>query len=111
MARDRATRARFASDLLNLTLAAPGLNRHEKGGKDAAEWLPARNRCWFAATVVAVWRAYGLTIDRREATVMEPAGRGAAPEGGGLNNAATGWCVSRRPVGVFVGPAAAWRAA
>ena len=71
MARDRATRARFASDLLNLTLAAPGLNRHEKDGKDAAEWLPARNRCWFAATVAAVWRAYGLTIDRREADVLK----------------------------------------
>ena len=70
-ARDQATRARFASDLRNLTLAAPGLNRHEKGGKDAAEWLPARNRCWFAATVVAVRRAYGLTIDRREADVLE----------------------------------------
>lgn len=113
MARDRATRARFASDLLNLTPAAPGLNRHEKGGKDAAEWLPARNRCWFAATVLAVRRAYGLTIDRREATVIEPAGCGAAPEGGGLSDAATGtgWCVSRRPVAVFVGPAAAWRSA
>ena len=68
---DRATRARFASDLCNLTLAAPPLNRHQKGGKDAAEWLPARNRCWFAATVVAVRRAYGLTIDRREADVLE----------------------------------------
>lgn len=70
-ARDRATRARFASDLSNLTLAAPRVNRHQKSGKDAAEWLPARNRCWFAATVVAVRRAYGLTIDRQEADVLE----------------------------------------
>ncbi len=70
-ARDRATRARFASDLRNLTLAAPRVNRHQKGGKDAAEWLPARNRCWFAATVVAMRRAYGLTIDRREAAALE----------------------------------------
>ena len=69
--RDRAMRARFTSDLLNLTLAAPGLYRHERGDKDAAEWLPARNRCWFAATVVAVWRAYGLTIDRQEVAVLE----------------------------------------
>ena len=69
--RPTTTRARFASDLLNLTLAAPGLNRHEKGGKDAAAWLPARNRCWFAATVVAVRRAYGLTIDRDEAAALE----------------------------------------
>ena len=89
MAWDWTTRARFASDLLNLTLAAPGLKDFEKGGKDAAEWLPARNRCWFAATVV-VRRAYGLTIDRREATVMEPAGCGAAPEGDSRSDAATG---------------------
>lgn len=40
----------------NLTLAAAPLNCHQKGGKDAAEWLPARNRYWFAARVVAVRR-------------------------------------------------------
>ena len=70
-ARNRATRARFASDLRNLTLAAPHVNRHQKSGKDAAEWLPERNRCWFAARVVEVRRAYDLTIDRREAAALE----------------------------------------
>ena len=70
-ARDRATRVRFASDLRNLTLAAPHVNRHEKSGKDAAEWLPDRNRCWFASRIVEVRRAYDLTIDRREAEVLE----------------------------------------
>ena len=70
-ARDRATRARFASDLRNLTLASPRVNRHRKSGKDAAEWLPDRNRCWFAARIVEVRRAYGLTIDRREAIALE----------------------------------------
>ena len=70
-ARDRATRMRFATDLRNLTLASPSVNRHRKGGKDAAEWLPARNRCWFAARVVEVRRAYDLTIDRREADALE----------------------------------------
>ena len=69
-ARDRATRARFATDLRNLTLAGETLNR-QKNDKDAAQWLPARNRCWFAATVVAVRRAYGLTIDRDEAAALE----------------------------------------
>ena len=58
-AADGATRARFARDLLNLTLAAPGLNRHEKRAKDAAEWLPLQNRCWFAGRIVAVKRKYG----------------------------------------------------
>ena len=70
-ARDRATRMRFAMDLRNLTLAAPQVNRREKRAKDAAEWLPDRNRCWFAARVVEVRRAYDLTIDRREATALD----------------------------------------
>ena len=64
-------RAHFARDLDNLTLATPRLNRHEKVAKDAAEWLPERNRCWFAATIVAVRREYGLTIDRREADALD----------------------------------------
>ena len=70
-AADRATRTRFATDLRNLTLASPGVNRFRKRAKDAAEWLPDRNRCWFAARVVEVRRAWGLTIDRREADALE----------------------------------------
>ncbi len=68
---DPQIRARFSSDLRNLTLAAPRVNRVEKKGKDAAEWMPERNRCWFAARVVEVRRAYGLTVDRREADALE----------------------------------------
>ena len=67
-------RRRFASDLLNLTLAAPEVNRCGTGGKcafDPAEWLPPINRCWFAARVVAVKRKYALTVDRREAAALE----------------------------------------
>lgn len=59
-------RRQFARDLDNLTLAQPYVNRHEKGAKDAAEWLPSRNRCWFAATVVHVKFKYDLTIDAKE---------------------------------------------
>ena len=70
-ARDAETRARFAADRRNLTLASPRVNRHEKSGKDAAEWVPDRNRCWFAARVLEVRRAYGLTIDRREAAALD----------------------------------------
>ena len=65
------SRARFASDLRNLTLASPRVNRHEKSGQDAAEWVPDRNRCWFAGRVVEVRQAYGLTVDRREAQALE----------------------------------------
>ena len=68
------TRRRFASDLLNLTLAAPEVNRCGGAGKcahDPAKWLPAMNRCWFAARVVDVKRKYRLTVDRREATALD----------------------------------------
>ena len=73
---DQATRKRFARDLRNLTLASPRVNRHQKGGKDAGEWLPDRNKCWFAARVVEVKLAYGLSVDRREAAALERVLRG-----------------------------------
>ena len=66
-------RRRFASDLLNLTLAAPEINRCGGGkcGRDAAEWQPGRNRCWFAGRVVTVKRKYRLAVDRREAEALD----------------------------------------
>ena len=70
-AADNATRRRFATDLLNLTLASPSVNRNQKRDHDAAEWLPDRNRCWFADRVVAVCQKYGLTIDQREAAALD----------------------------------------
>lgn len=70
-AADAATKARFARDLRNLTLASPRVNRYQKSGKDAAEWAPDRNRCWFAGRVLEVRRAYGLTVDRREAAALD----------------------------------------
>lgn len=39
-AADAATKTRFSSDLLNLTLASPAVNRSQKAAKDAAEWGP-----------------------------------------------------------------------
>ena len=68
---DAGTKRRFAGDLLNLTLAAPAVNRHQKSGKDAGEWMPRINRCWFAGRVVAVKRKYGLMVDAREARALE----------------------------------------
>ena len=70
-AADAETKRRFARNLLNLTLANPRVNRYEKRGKDAAEWLPNLNQCWFAARIVEVRRKYDLTIDRREAEALE----------------------------------------
>ena len=68
---DAATKSRFARDVLNLTLAGPDVNRYEKGARDAAEWQPRRNACWFAQRTLEVRRKYGLSIDRREASAIE----------------------------------------
>ena len=68
---DADTKQNFARDLLNLTLARPSLNRHQKSDKDAADWLPELNQCWFAERVVQVRLKYGLTIDQREVDALE----------------------------------------
>ena len=64
-------RHQFATDLLNLTLAAPDVNRGQKSGKDAGEWLPQQNACWFAGRIVEVKRKYNLSINRAEAEALE----------------------------------------
>ena len=66
-----ATRRRFATDLLNLTLASPDVNRGQKKNRDAAAGVPDRNQCWFADRVVRVRQKYNLTIDRREANALD----------------------------------------
>ena len=64
-------RREFAGDLLNLTLASPAVNRHQKSGKDAAEWLPDLNECWFADRVIQVRRKYDLSVDQAEADALD----------------------------------------
>ena len=66
-----ATRKAFASDLLNLTLASPDVNRKQKSNKDFSEWQPAHNSCWMAGRIVEIRRKYGLTVDAREAVNLE----------------------------------------
>lgn len=68
---DDGTRRGFSQDLENLTLASPSLNRYQKRDKDAADWLPGRNACWFVSTVIDVRRKYNLTIDRLEANAID----------------------------------------
>ena len=70
-AADAGTKRRFSSDLLNLTLASPAVNRSQKSDKDAADWLPELNRCWFANRVVEVRQQYALTIDQRERDTLQ----------------------------------------
>ena len=66
-----AVRRQFARDLDNLALATPRLNRYQKRGHDAAEWLPPLNKCWYANTIIAVRQEYRLTIDPREVKALE----------------------------------------
>ena len=73
-AASRDVRKQFATDLLNLTLAAPEVNRCSAGAKcakDAAEWLPDLNQCWFVARIIKVRRKYDLTIDAGEARAID----------------------------------------
>ena len=69
-AADAETKKEFSRDLLNVTLASPHLNS-VKGDRDAAEWLPDENRCWFAGRVLQVRAKYDLTIDQAEADALE----------------------------------------
>ena len=66
-----ATWSEFSSDLLNLTLASPSVNRHQKSANDVAEWLPDLNQCWYVDRTLQVRREYGLTIDRAEADAAD----------------------------------------
>ena len=53
----------IASDLDNLTIADPTVNRSEKSDRDAADWMPARHGAWFAERVIQVKLEYGLSVD------------------------------------------------
>ena len=69
----------IASDLDNLTIADPTVNRSQKGARDAAEWMPTRHGEWFAERVIQVKLEYGLTVDTAERNALEAllAGGGA----------------------------------
>ena len=61
----------IASDLDNLTIADPAVNRSEKSDRDAAEWMPDRHGAWFASRVIAVKQEYELSVDPAERDALE----------------------------------------
>ena len=63
----------FSGDPFNLTVAMPYENRTVKSDRDAADYLPEHNRCWFAARVIAVKQRWGLSADQREAQFLKTA--------------------------------------
>ena len=60
----------FSGDPSNLTVAVPRENRVVKSDNDASDYLPPRNRCWFAWRVVDVKARWGLTVDPVEAVAL-----------------------------------------
>jgi len=67
-------RRQFATDQLNLTLAAPEVNRCNVGGKcgfDPAEWMPEKNKCWFANRIVEIKTKYALSVDQAESKALD----------------------------------------
>ena len=64
-------RKKYARDLENLTLASPRLNRWEKSDKDAADWLPDHNRCWYVRTIVQVKQKWNLSVDPAERVALK----------------------------------------
>ena len=94
---DQATRRQFSEDLRNLTLAGPAVNRHQKRDHDAGSWLPPMNRCWFAARVIDVKRAYGLTVDRRERDALARTLAGCEDTGIDMTPRGTGTWSRRGP--------------
>ena len=61
----------FVNDELNLTVALPHVNRHQKIDKDAAEWLPEHNKCFFADRTERTKAKYGLSKDPAEQEVLD----------------------------------------
>ena len=70
----------FSGDPFNLTVAMPYENRTVKSDRDAADYLPQHNQCWFAARVIAVKQRWGLSVDEREAQFLKTALAGCTPE-------------------------------
>ena len=70
-AADASTQERFATDMLDLTLASPEVNRSQKSANTAAEWPPGLNECWYADRIVHVRQKYGLTVDQAEAAAID----------------------------------------
>ena len=61
----------IASDLDNLTIADPTVNRSQKSDLDAAKWMPMRHGAWFTEWVTQVKLEYGLSVDPAERDALE----------------------------------------
>ena len=60
----------YITDLTVLTIAGKRENEVVKGDKDAAEFMPPEQTCWFAARVVRIKRLYALSVDPAEESAL-----------------------------------------
>ncbi len=60
----------FINATLNIAVALPAVNQ-DKWTKDAAQWMPEYNKCWFANRVKKVKEKYGLSMDIAEHSKIE----------------------------------------
>lgn len=58
-------REKFANDPENLVAVEGSLNM-SKGSKDASEWMPPENKCWYARQQVHIKNKYGLSSTKAE---------------------------------------------
>ena len=70
-AADAKTKKKFSSDIRNLTLAEPSVNRYVKKGHDASKWMPENNKCWYVKKIVEVKKLYNLSVDLKEMEALQ----------------------------------------
>lgn len=70
----------FSGDLPNLTLATPQENRYRNGDRDAADYAPPFDACWWACQSVRVKARWNLTVDGRERAALQRILRGCSAE-------------------------------
>ena len=65
-------RERFANDTgyAGSLIAVSASSNRSKGDRDPAEWMPARNRCAYAKTWIAVKYRWRLTVDAAEKAAL-----------------------------------------
>lgn len=73
-------RRAFASDPLEITIAAPRVNRQLKSDRDPAEWMPPKAPAWYAARWIIIKRKYGLSVDEAERDTLAAALGEKCPE-------------------------------
>ena len=66
----RAQREHYANDTTLVLIAVTAHANRAKGDQDPAHWLPALDRCGYAARWIAVKTAYAMTVDPAEHTAL-----------------------------------------